>query len=489
MTNPQHPTERNLRPVDAVPAPPKFLLWGVITLFILMVLGFFFGIWAFNNILTTGQQVRVINQFSFMEAFQDKQPTPQGGILPTVDPNGATTSDASSLLDMDLGGGTATPTIESTRAGMLVPTNTPIAEPTTTETSVPTSTPEALPTVAPTSAPLPVGGGSPETLQSAPQTVASIPPNHRNFGFQWARQTWNNCGPATMTTALSYFGWAEDQEYAKSFLRPNREDKNVSPSELVSFVNAQSQVDAIWRMGGNLELLKSLVAAGFPVMIERGIMFEANDWLGHYQILVAYDDGQGVFYAYDSFMGNGAGGEGVPMRYSEFDEDWRAFNRTFIVMYQPGEAPVVQSILGDYWDAASAAEIALEVAQQDARANQTDGFAWNNMGASLVALGRYQEAATAYDLARQAGNLPWRMLWYQFGMFEAYYNMGRYDDVISLAQINLNQAEELEESYYWRGLALAAQGNNSDAETNFRTALRFNPNFAAAREALDELNG
>ncbi|MDQ7026602.1 MAG: tetratricopeptide repeat protein [Anaerolineae bacterium] len=485
MTNPKHPTEPNMRPVSSgVPAPPKFLLWGVITLFILLIVGFFFGIWAFNSLLTSGQQVRVINRFAFMENFQDKQPTPQGGILPTVDPNTTSSNDASSLLDMDLSGGLATATIEATRAGLLVSTNTPTPLPTDTPTILPTNTP--IPTMAATSAPTSAGDGSDESLQDTQQV--SIPATSRNFGFQWARQTWNNCGPATITTTLSYFGWVQDQEYAKSFLRPNREDKNVSPHELVGFVTEQSQVSALWRMGGNLDLLKSLISAGFPVIVERGMMFEANDWLGHYQALVAYDDGQGVFYAYDSFLGNGTG-EGVPMRYSELDEDWRAFNRTFIVMYQPSEAALLQSILGDYWDADRAAEIALEAAQQEARANQTDGFAWNSMGTSLVALGRYQEAAAAYDLARQAGNLPWRILWYQFGMFEAYYNVGRYDDVISLAQSNLNQAEELEESYYWRGMALAAQGNNGDAASNFRSALRYNSNYDAAREALDSLNG
>src|SRR5690606_2020995 len=114
-------------------------------------------------------------------------------------------------------------------------------------------------------------------------------------------QTWNNCGPATITTALSYFGWVQDQEYAKDFLRYNREDKNVSPEELTNFVNEQSQAEALTRSGGNLDLLKSLISAGFPVVIERGMQFEGYDWLGHYQALVAYDDGQGVFYAYDSF--------------------------------------------------------------------------------------------------------------------------------------------------------------------------------------------
>ena len=47
-----------------------------------------------------------------------------------------------------------------------------------------------------------------------------------------------------------------------------------------------------------------------------------------------------------------------------------------------------------------------------------------------------EEAAAAFDQARQIG-LPWRMLWYQFGPFEAYYETGRYDEVIALADATL----------------------------------------------------
>lgn len=272
-----------------------------------------------------------------------------------------------------------------------------------------------------------------------------------------------------------------------SYLRPNRDDKNVSPYELVNFVNERTGVRALYRMGGTLELLKSLIAAGFPVVIERGMMFEANDWLGHYQSLVAYDDSQRGFYAYDSFLGDGTSGEGVFQPYDDVAEDWKHFNRVFIVLYAQENEATVQRILGAYWEREGAAQIAFETAQAELRNDQTDGFAWHNLGMSLVAMDRYTEAATAFDRARTAG-LPWRMLWYQFGTFEAYYEIGRYEEVISLAQSNLNAANELEESYYWRGMAYAALGDTNQALSDLRTALRFNPNFAAAQTALDELN-
>ncbi len=110
------------------------------------------------------------------------------------------------------------------------------------------------------------------------------------------------------------------------------------------------------------------------------------------------------------------------------------------------------------------------------------------MGTSLVALGEYDRAASAYDRAWQVG-LPWRMLWYQFGPFEAYFQTGRYQDVMSYVEVNLaNGGEDVEETHYWRGRVLEAQGRPQEAVSAYRVALRHNANFAPARQALDSLN-
>jgi hypothetical protein len=491
---------------SGVDGPPRMLLWGVVGLFVLVLIGFGAGIFAFNNVLTSGQQQRVVNIIPFMEGFLQTVPTPQGGVLPTVaaDPNQS--DDPMSLLDMPVGDATD-PAPETVPSEMTAEATEPMTETVTEEAMItmPTSTPlpSATPLPSPTATftPLPPTA-TPEQSAQQPQNQTrtqqqtqlvsqspsnvSFPTQARMFGMTWARQTWNNCGPATITTALTYYGWQEDQDYAKDLLRPNREDKNVSPSELVDFVNEQTGVNAIARMGGNLNMLRALIASDIPVVVERGMMFEANDWLGHYQTLVAYDNNTGVFYAYDSFLGDGTNGEGEPQRFGDLDADWRAFNRTFIVIYTDDREDTVRRILGELWDEDRAAEIALQTALDEASENQQNGFAWHNAGTSLVELGRYREAARAYDRARQT-SLPWRMLWYQFGMFEAYYEMGRYNDIISLTTSNLNQAAELEESLYWRGRAHLAIGNTNQAVSDFRTALRYNPNFDAAQAALDNL--
>jgi len=287
--------------------------------------------------------------------------------------------------------------------------------------------------------------------------------------------------------AMSYYGWQEDQSAAGRALKPNREDKNVSPQEMAAYVEEASNLKAIARMGGTLDLLKRLVANEFPVVIETGAMFEAYDWIGHYRALVAYDDLYQRFYFFDSFLGVGEGAQGVAISYDEVDRDWQAFNRTFIVVYEPRREGLLRGLLDSHWDAKDAAQLAFDAAQAEARLDPSNAFAWFNMGTSLVALQRYQEAAAAFDQSRRLGP-PWRMMWYQFGAFEAYYQLGRFDDVLSLVKVNLNNAEEIEETYYWQGLVLQAQDKPGQAASSFRRALAYNPNYDEARAALAQLN-
>jgi tetratricopeptide (TPR) repeat protein len=81
------------------------------------------------------------------------------------------------------------------------------------------------------------------------------------------------------------------------------------------------------------------------------------------------------------------------------------------------------------------------------------------------------------------------MLWYQFGMYEAYDAVGRYDETIALAQRTLNDGggQYVEESYYYAGIAREGLGDINRAIQNYKQALAFNPNFEPARERRDAL--
>jgi hypothetical protein len=435
-----------------------------------MIAGAAAGLLVFQNVLRPGQQQRIIGVLPFMESFLPYR-ADENARVPTALPQNSAIS-PEDLLSFALASptSTASPTVTT----IPVPTSTSVLLPTLTATAMATITPSTTPTeVVPTA-----------TLE----TAFSLPASARIYGLRGVFQTWNNCGPATITMGLSYFGWTEDQVYAASFLKPDEEDKNVTPSEMVQFVNEQTGVRALTRMGGTLELIRAFITNGFPVIVSIGYAPEGEDWLGHYRAIVGYNDTQRQFFAYDSYLGTGQNGEGIAVSYDALDTAWQQFNRRFIVLYEPQNEGRVAEILGERGDLVRAAELALETAQDDARREPRNGFAWFNMGTALLALGRYEEAATAYDQARQF-DLPWRMMWYQFGPYEAYFTVGRYSDVTALVSSNLNNGGAyVEETYFWQGQVYAAQEQVSEARASFNRALQANPLYTDAQDALAVLD-
>ena len=81
------------------------------------------------------------------------------------------------------------------------------------------------------------------------------------------------------------------------------------------------------------------------------------------------------------------------------------------------------------------------------------------------------------------------MVWYQTGPYWAYFYSGRYYDVTNLATTTLDAMSEpvLEESYYWRALALNALGDSSGAVKDLRTSLDVHPEFEPSVLQLQQL--
>lgn len=315
----------------------------------------------------------------------------------------------------------------------------------------------------------------------AQDSTAVRPKSHRINTLGTEFQGWNNCGPATLTNALVHFGYADDQNRAANWLKPDREDKNVSPWQMAEFVNTQIPeipVYALARTGGTQELAKTLLFNNFPVIVEKGYTPDGYDWMGHYLLLTGYDDSVNVFTSMDSFVG--------PKNYSyeETQEKWQHFNYAYIVLYTADREEELMALLGDNGDEWQNHILSLEISRAEATADPTDAYAWFNMGTNFVSLGMYDAAAQAYDQAVGLG-LPWRMMWYQFGIYEAYYNTGRYDDMINIARQNQNDGggHFVEETWYYLGLAREGRGESNLAVQNYTSALTFNPNFTPAADA------
>ena len=120
-------------------------------------------------------------------------------------------------------------------------------------------------------------------------TPTPLPPTVRLTGLTHAWQTWNNCGPATLAMNLSYFGSRATQADIAAALRPFKDDKNVNPDELAAYVRGQG-LAAQARVNGSPEILRQLVSAGVPVLIETWYEPKPNDGMGHYRLLIGFDD-------------------------------------------------------------------------------------------------------------------------------------------------------------------------------------------------------
>ncbi|NJN93230.1 MAG: tetratricopeptide repeat protein [Anaerolineales bacterium] len=339
--------------------------------------------------------------------------------------------------------------------------------PTATATTIPAPTPVAVSLTEQVITP------SPSPAPSVALQPVGSKAQLSGISHQW--QTWNNCGPATITMNMSYFGRPELQADAAPFLKPNRDDKNVSPEELAAYARTTG-MEALVRRGGSIEQLKLLLSHNLPVLAETWLVHD-EDGLGHYRLVTGFDDATRQFNTFDSLNG-----PDFQVSYEQFDSDWRVFNRVYVLVYPPEQADTIAAIIGPDMDDTMLDERLVAEAEAEVEAKPEDAIAYFNLGDSLTRLGRFQEAVAAFDRARQLG-LHWRRLWYQFTPFEAYYAAGRYQDVLDLTEATIKGSGGLEEAYYYKGLALQALGQPG-AEVEFQAALDYNPNFAAAAEAM-----
>ncbi len=381
--------------------------------------------------------------------------------------------------------------------------------------------PEAVPTLSGPVAALPTATIAPATATAQPiassqaPTATALPPTPaasptplpasvRLTGARYEPQLYNNCGPATLTAALVYWGWrgsepdglvwhasGKDVRWQKDIaavIKPGRSDKNVMPYELANYATDYAGLNAAIRYGGDLDTVRRFVANGYPVIIERGFResehgLVGQGWEGHYGLITGYDDAAGKFLTQDSFKGMD-----YWRKYDDEIYDWRDFNYVYIILYSSSHAAEVTALLGPDADPIANFNHALAKAQAEAaQLTSSDdlAFAWFNVGTSLRLLERNADSAAAFDRARSYGALPWRMLWYQTDMYKAYFYTGRYQDVIDLATATL-QTPTLEESYYWRGWAYYQTGNLDSAVADMRAALDTHPAWDQALAALGQ---
>jgi tetratricopeptide (TPR) repeat protein len=345
-----------------------------------------------------------------------------------------------------------------------VPTALPVTSAPVTATSTVTSTPsvELTPTMVPT--------GTPSPLPA--QASITSPP--------FEKQTPNNCGPAVLSMAMHLYGWEGSQADIASFIKPITGDRNVNPEELRYYVRTQAGwLNLEYRVAGSIDLLKRLLAANYPVIVESVTSLDPNDalgpnddlWAAHYLLLTGYDDATREFTIQDSYHG-----ADQKISYSQLEQEWRPFNNLYMIIYFPEFEEEIKTLLASNWDPGLNRQNALTASQAVTATDSADAFAWFNYGSNLVYFDRYDEAGVAYDKAREIG-LPLRMFRYQFGPFLAYFHSGRNDDLLVLTDYARGVTDMSEEAWLWYGYGLYRKGDYDGARKAWQKADAINPQF------------
>lgn len=298
----------------------------------------------------------------------------------------------------------------------------------------------------------------------ATPTAVPVPPRALLKNEYHVYQSFNNCGPASLSMALSYFGIRKSQDELGTELRPyqnqqgDNDDKSVTLDEMASAAERYGLV-AYHRPNGSMDMLKKLIASGVPVITRTWLTPDED--IGHYRVVKGYDENTKEIIQDDSYQG--------PNRhytYSQFDRMWEKFNYEYLVLAPKDKQKHIESMLGADTDPITAWRHAAERSESILVANPDDIYARFNYSVALYYTEDYTGSVEEYE--KVAGKLPKRTLWYQIEPILAYEKLGRYDTVMAITgDIISHDNRAFSELYIIRGDVYRKQGNTEAARSEY----------------------
>ena len=188
------------------------------------------------------------------------------------------------------------------------------------------------------------GDGSVDAATALTTTVesaaAALQAAHLDkVGEVW--QTLNNCGPASVSMVLAYYGQAVSQAQAQAALRGPKE-WGMLPGAVPPYVQGFDLVARILDHGSD-EDLKALLRRGVPVIVAQWLTEQQP--IPHYRVVIGYDDTKEEFYINDGVLGFGKA-----IAYQDFDSLWDVYHNLYLPIFRQQDAAEVQSLLGTQWD-------------------------------------------------------------------------------------------------------------------------------------------
>jgi len=314
-------------------------------------------------------------------------------------------------------------------------------------------------------------------LPTPPQSYKIKLPNHYY-------QSFNNCGPATLSLVLNYYGQPTTQQEIGNILRPyqnikgDNDDKSVSLEEMAEEAEKRSNL-AYHRANGDINLIQQLTSNGIPVIVTTWL--KSNEDIGHYRVITGYDSQKMIIYQDDSFQG--------PNRSYSFDEFlalWQPFNYQYLVIAPTEKMPLINKILGSNLDIVNNWKNTLTRGIEEENINTQNPYPIFNQAVANYYLSNFDKAINLYE--KVATRLPKRMLWYQPELIDAYIKTGQYSTANSMIDSILNSGNKAySELYILRGDIFLKQNDIDSARHEYETAVQYNINLKSAQERLQTL--
>jgi tetratricopeptide (TPR) repeat protein len=360
-------------------------------------------------------------------------------------------------------------------------------------TPSPTPKPEILPQAAKTSAlkrtqtPTSLSGVkgtlSVPTPLSFP-TLKTVPSAKTLQNDYFIIQSFNNCGPASLSMLLSYYGIQKSQEELGEELRPyqnpigDNDDKSVTLDEIAQKAK-EYNLTPYHLPNGSIEILKKFIANDIPILTRTWLAID--DDIGHYRIIKGYSDEDQTLIQDDSYLG-----QNLSYSYVDFNALWEKFNYEYLILVPKNKEQIAKSIIGKNIDQRTAWQQARQRNIQALEQNPDDIYSRFNLAIASYYLTDYQKTIQEYEKIQ--AQLPFRTLWYQREPIEAYYNLGNYDKVFAITDNILNNENRAySELYILRGKIHQKQGNAIAAKQEFENAIYYNPHLKEAQTALKSL--
>lgn len=304
-------------------------------------------------------------------------------------------------------------------------------------------------------------------------------------------QTFNNCGPATLSMMLSWYGKDVSQKELGNLMRPyqvqsgDNDDKTIFTDEFVEWARRYG-FEAVGRAGGDINLLKTFTANGIPVVVKTWL--HPNDDIGHFRIVRGFDERThlpagkaGAIIQDDSYEGPNR-----RISYYDFLGMWQPFGYDYVIVYTPQQKELVEAIIGEELDDRKMWENLLSRSKKESELDAQNVYPWFNIAVASYHLGIYEDSVSSFEKVEQ--RLPRRMLWYQIEPILAYRKLGNNDRVFQIIENILNNGNRaFSELYQIRGEIYLSQGKDDLAKRDFDLAIQYNKNFEIPKEMLEKI--